>query len=98
MTVHERIHTKPKELPNPVKDSNVCYQSMNYYEENGKFFCNLCVKSFSHKTSLSKHHQSTHLGIRFPCPTCSYEAKEKGDLLKHQRRVHNDAEAKMVGF
>ena len=32
LTVHERIHTKPKDLPNPVNVSNVSHQSMNYYE------------------------------------------------------------------
>ena len=96
MTVHERIHTKPKEEPSTVKDNMVSQQDMDYHEENGKFFCNLCVKSFSHKTSLSKHHQSTHLGKRYPCPTCSYEAKEKGDLLKHHRRIHDNPEAKLV--
>jgi len=96
VTVHERIHTKPKTPPNPVQESSVCHQTMDYHEENGKFFCNLCVKSFSHKTSLSKHHQSAHLGKRYPCPRCSYEAKEKGDLLKHQRRIHDNIEDKIL--
>ena len=34
------------------------------------------------------HQQSVHMGKKYPCEECSYQAKEKGSLTRHQKSVH----------
>ena len=37
---------------------------------------------------LVPHHKSVHMGEKFQCPECEYQATLKGNLIRHQQTVH----------
>ena len=49
------------------------------------FQCEECDFRFTEKGSLTKHQQSVHIGKKYPCKECDYQAKWKSE---HQQSVH----------
>ena len=39
--------------------------------------------------SLKQHKENKHLGIRYACNDCSYQASDKSSLSRHERIIHN---------
>ena len=51
--------------------------------------CNICINVvFKSRTAFLQHKRSIHDKIRFKCNDCKYEATQKGDLKRHQIRMH----------
>ena len=57
MTVENLI-----EVENHVKE--------NHQDENGRFECKNCHKTFKQKQNIKWHNEAVHEGKRFPCSEC----------------------------
>ena len=44
-----------------------------------KYKCDICSKSYKSKRTLTRHIQSVHKGLKYPCDQCVYQATRKGD-------------------
>ena len=52
--------------------------------------CTICSKTFSKKTSLKKHIEAVHEGLKpFECPTCKKSFYEISHLKAHISEVHD---------
>ena len=51
--------------------------------------CKRCLKQFSTTSSLRRHMESVHLGIRHKCSVCTATFSRKGSMINHMRNVHN---------
>ena len=54
----------------------------------GKFICPDCGIVVTMRRTLTKHIQSIHQGIRYPCDQCPYQAISKMRLKDHIESVH----------
>ena len=45
------------------------------------------------RTSLIRHIQSKHEGIKYPCSECDYKASERGQLRKHFKSKHENVKS-----
>ena len=54
-----------------------------FSEIQGHLVCDICNTQFKSKVSAYTHHQTTHLGMRFPCHYCNYLA-----TTRYRRRYH----------
>ena len=55
----------------------------------GSVNCDICVNAtFKSRTAFLQHKRSVHEKIRFKCNECKHEATQKGDLKRHQIRMH----------
>jgi len=61
---------------------------MNVTAENPRFKCNLCEKSYVHKSSLSAHRSKVHLVGRYKCTICDKNYFSKGTLNRHKFVTH----------
>jgi len=52
--------------------------------------CPICDKVFSSLSSTKLHFKSRHMGIRFPCDYCDYQATQQGHLRFHIRTKHDN--------
>jgi len=52
--------------------------------------CPICDKVFSSLSSTKLHFKSRHMGIRFPCDFCDYQATQQGHLRFHIRTKHDN--------
>ena len=50
--------------------------------------CPECGKVFTRKTHMVTHFRSNHLGIKYPCNQCDYQATQQGSLQRHIQRKH----------
>ena len=55
---------------------------------NGKYECESCNKTFSHRSNLYQHIHSKHEGIKYACDKCDYQATQQGNLSKHIQSKH----------
>ena len=53
-----------------------------------KYMCKLCDFESNWESSVSHHHQATHVGTRYRCQDCGKKFKMKGSLTKHQHSLH----------
>jgi hypothetical protein len=37
---------------------------------------------------MDNHQKSVHMGQKFQCPECEYQATQKGSLFRHKKAVH----------
>ena len=37
---------------------------------------------------MKKHREAVHLGMRYPCVSCEYQATGKSSLKRHQKTIH----------
>ena len=51
--------------------------------------CPICDKVFSSVSSSKLHYKSRHMGIRFPCDFCDYQATQQGHLRYHIKTKHD---------
>ena len=51
-------------------------------------FCTDCNYSSINKAYVKDHHNSEHLGMKFPCSLCSYQAKTPSTLRIHEKSTH----------
>ncbi|XP_069093014.1 zinc finger protein 583-like isoform X3 [Pleurodeles waltl] len=70
-------------------ESHPDYLKLTYRSETQqnrtRYSCTQCMKSFSAKTSVTRH-QRTHTGERpFQCTECDKSFIQNGDLIRHQR-------------
>ena len=42
------------------------------------------------KRDLTKYQRAVHVGVKYPCSQCDYQATTKGSLTRHQRTVHEE--------
>ncbi|XP_059094243.1 zinc finger protein 85-like [Tigriopus californicus] len=75
---HEKIHLRKKGLTNADTDLVLFHQ------------CDQCGKQFSHMTTLRRHIQRVHEGIKpqYKCSDCEFFAYSNSMLYKHKREVH----------
>ena len=57
-------------------------------ERTGQFVCPECGIVVVRKSSLKKHLQEIHQGIRYPCDQCPHQAKTKISLKHHIESAH----------
>ncbi|XP_013793499.1 gastrula zinc finger protein XlCGF7.1-like [Limulus polyphemus] len=58
------------------------------------YICNLCTRSFCRR-ALLRRHMSVHNGLKeFYCELCIYATSHKGNLERHQFRIHGIPEKK----
>jgi KRAB domain-containing zinc finger protein len=38
---------------------------------------------------MKQHRERMHLGVKYPCNGCSYQATDKSHLRRHKQRVHH---------
>ena len=55
-----------------------------------EFSCTECGKTCSEKSNLTKHVQSMHEGIVYPCTNCDHKAKQTGHLKSHMKAKHGE--------
>jgi hypothetical protein len=63
------------------------------------FSCTTCGESFTQKVNLRRHFEDMHTGgFKYVCEhnSCGMLFKQKGNLLSHQRRKHNNNIQKYV--
>ena len=53
-----------------------------------RFVCDKCETSFVHYTSLYRHAQSMHKGVKFRCEECNREFAQKVTLMRHIENIH----------
>ena len=62
-------------------------------DPNDDFFpCLLCGKTYSHKTSLTRHLEKDHCNKKFPCQYCDKVYTNSFYFKKHMKRVHENVE------
>eukprot|EP00092_Neocalanus_flemingeri_P032900 GFUD01035782.1.p1 GENE.GFUD01035782.1~~GFUD01035782.1.p1 ORF type:complete len:427 (-),score=96.28 GFUD01035782.1:70-1350(-) len=59
-------------------------------EDEAKFSCSQCHKTFKKKTHLRRH-EGSHSGIKFPCEECSLSFSRKDKLNAHMRKKHSQS-------
>ena len=47
--------------------------SDDQHDEQRTFICEECGKRYNKKSDLTRHHDSVHMGIRYPCGQCDYQ-------------------------
>ena len=88
---------KPKKaIKNSEQHPSKHIKHQNMENTSGKFACELCLKTFKYKKSLTRHSNSEHLEEknRFPCKYCSKSFKYKQHLTAHIKSHHVDVEAR----
>merc|ERR1719341_2789014 len=58
-----------------------------------KYSCTQCDHQATTKSSLARHKEAIHDGIRYPCDHCSYQATTKSSLSKHKIAKHKQMKA-----
>ena len=60
-----------------------------HIQPDGKWICNYCSLSSTHKNSIKRHVEANHLlAHEYPCFSCSYKTKQKSALKKHCLSKH----------
>ena len=55
---------------------------------NSKYECEQCHKTYYDRSTLRKHRQSVHEGVKFACNQCDYQGTFQGNLTRHIQKVH----------
>jgi uncharacterized Zn-finger protein len=50
--------------------------------------CGVCLKEFGSPKDLERHMDGVHLGVKFDCLECDYQATRKSNLTQHINTVH----------
>ena len=66
--------------------------NIKLFDDETRFICNICNKSYSFKENLQAHIKSAHRGKRYDCEQCEYNAAYKPDLKRHIKAVHESYE------
>ena len=69
-----------------IFQENIIFNSIPYLEKTSKksLECNICYKTLSSKTNLSRHIQQVHNGVKlFQCDTCFLTFAQKSNLKRH---------------
>merc|ERR1712202_30195 len=85
-----RVHgVGNKESRSPMTLSNAKDSSMEMEESNPKIYaCDQCSFTSAHPTSIKRHIQAKHEGIRHKCQVCDFHASQTHDLKRHTMRLH----------
>eukprot|EP00092_Neocalanus_flemingeri_P015888 GFUD01017205.1.p1 GENE.GFUD01017205.1~~GFUD01017205.1.p1 ORF type:complete len:427 (+),score=97.61 GFUD01017205.1:52-1332(+) len=59
-------------------------------EDEAKFSCSQCHKTFKQRNHLRRH-EGSHSGIKFPCEECSLSFSRKDKLSAHMRKKHSQS-------
>ena len=64
-----------------------------HVECHGYFCCpwDECYFKTANKTTIKRHVQSVHEGVRYPCTYCNYQATHKCNLKTHIQSVHGQS-------
>eukprot|EP00092_Neocalanus_flemingeri_P016415 GFUD01017765.1.p1 GENE.GFUD01017765.1~~GFUD01017765.1.p1 ORF type:complete len:324 (+),score=60.77 GFUD01017765.1:140-1111(+) len=88
-----RVHgVTTKESRSPMMSNNTKETSMEMEEtDEGSrkiYSCDKCDFNSAHPTSIKRHIQAKHDGIRHKCQVCDFHASQTHDLKRHTSRVH----------
>ena len=72
-----------------VDKLNMEYVQSSNNEDEYKYSCKKCDKTYKNLFSL-KRHETTHLGIKFSCSKCISEFTRKDRLNAHMRQKHSE--------
>ena len=61
-----------------------------FYEQvvHQELACDQCDYQTTKQSSLTRHIQSKHEGVKYACDQCDYQAARKDSLTKHIQSVH----------
>ena len=101
----QEIKIEPNNEMEPVIDpleinSNFVMSSINESQSENKsdykvdsihgYSCDQCDYKTKWKSSLKRHEDSVHGGVRYPCDQCDHKATWKSNLKTHIDCVHGD--------
>ena len=79
---------KPSNFKVTVR-TNVEKDEKHQETREGKFGCDQCKNSFATLSSLKRHNDSIHKGIRrYKCDSCQLAYSDKRTLQNHNSKVH----------
>jgi len=95
--VQEYLEDLSNDLNETVEDVTKKSPALNRSErvknlEDGRSQCRVCDKIFSHRTSVYKHVDSEHFGIRHLCNICDQDFVSSQGLKKHTKNVHGGSQ------
>ena len=74
---------KPESVHTNILQPNVMARN-----KDGKYECDKCIYSTTHRGNLQTHKQSVHEGVKYECNKCNYKATQRSSLQRHQQPVH----------
>ena len=81
--------------------SKVCHDNRFELDDQEKFKCDICDKSYFSKDTLLKHvrwkHGTNKTSSNFKCEICDVSFCYKSTLVRHKRKLHGD-DKKLVNF
>ena len=84
----ETLSSDPEASTGVVEEQIDMQEEQNEYALNDKYDCEQCHKTYSCRSSLSKHIKMIHQGVKVACDQCEYQASQKSDLNKHIQTKH----------
>ena len=75
------------EIPD-LDDSSSGSVKFKIPDAEGRFSCDKCPYSAISKTTLKRHVESKHEGVRYPCDQCEYSSVKSWSLKKHKEAKH----------
>ena len=91
---HKEVEDEPQTITNTdknvnsarVRQSTDTSQIQSTLE--GKFECDKCESQFKYRSSLVRHIQSIHEGVKYACNHCDQQFSQDATLHAHIRSIH----------
>ena len=86
-TLHSTVCPKCNRTFSAERSMRAHY-NYSHNESKPSFPCNHCGKVFNQKSNLDTHVKGVHMGIKYSCDKCDFEATQKATVVKHVKSKH----------